>query len=70
MRVKVLIPFKDRYTKKVYAEGEEITVTKERFGEINAISPLVEEITSPKEPKEEKAKTTQKKTAKNKTAKK
>ena len=52
MRVKVIMPFKDKYKKVVYQEGQEIEVTKERFEEINsaALGPFVEAVVEPKEP--------------------
>jgi len=53
MQVKVLRPFRDKYTKALYRKGQKITVSKERFEEINstALGVLVEEI---KEAKAEK----------------
>ena len=52
MRVKVIMPFKDKYKKVVYQEGQEIEVTKERFEEINsaALGPFVEQIKPPEPP--------------------
>ena len=34
MKAKVLIPFRDKYTKKVYKKGDIIDVTVKRFNEI------------------------------------
>jgi len=52
MRVKVIMPFKDKYKKVVYQKGQEIEVTNERFEEINsaALGPFVEAVVEPKEP--------------------
>lgn len=52
MKVRVIRPFRDRYTKVIYQEGQEIEVTKERFEEINsaAFGPFVEAVVEPKEP--------------------
>ena len=52
MKVRVIRPFRDRYTKVIYQEGQEIEVTKERFEEINsaALGPFVEAVVEPKEP--------------------
>ena len=52
MKVRVIRPFRDRYTKVIYQEGQEIEVTKERFEEINsaASGPFVQAIGEPKEP--------------------
>ena len=52
MRVKVIMPFKDKYKKVVYQKGAEIEVTKERFEEINsaALGPFVEQIKPPEPP--------------------
>ena len=36
VKVKVLIPFRDKHTKKTYKKGEIIEVTAERFNEITA----------------------------------
>lgn len=46
MKAKVIKPFKDKYTKVRYNEGELLTVTKERFEEMNstALGILVEEV--------------------------
>lgn len=46
MKVRVIKPFRDKYTKVIYQKGKEIEVTKERFEEINsaALGPFVEEI--------------------------
>jgi len=48
MNVKVVQSFADRHTGTIHMVGEEITVTKERCGEINATSLFVEETKKPK----------------------
>ena len=50
---RVIKPFKDKNTRKVYRSGAEIEVTDERFEEINSTAHglLVEEINLPKSPK-------------------
>lgn len=52
MKVRVIKPFRDRYTKVIYQEGQEIEVTKKRFEEINsaAFGPFVEAVVEPEEP--------------------
>ncbi len=42
MKVKVLIPFRDKYTGKVYKKGEVIEVTAARFNEITAKGKYIE----------------------------
>lgn len=44
MVVRVLKPFKDKATMTIYAKGNEIDVTEERYDEINsaALGPFVE----------------------------
>ncbi len=49
VKVKVLVPFADKYTGKMYEEGEEITITKERMEEILEVDELVEFIGEVKE---------------------
>jgi K+/H+ antiporter YhaU regulatory subunit KhtT len=46
MKVRVIKSFKDKETKALHKTGEEITVSKERFEEINSAAPgpFVEEI--------------------------
>lgn len=46
MKVRVIKPFRDKYTKVVYAKGQEIDVTEERFEEINsaALGPFVKSV--------------------------
>lgn len=74
MRVKVIMPFKDKYKKVVYQKGQEIEVTNERFEELTSAAPFVKAISKPApEEKEEastkkpaKKKTTTKKSAKKK----
>ena len=53
MRVKVIMPFKDKYKKVVYQKGQEIEVTNERFEELTsaASGPFVKAISKPEEPK-------------------
>jgi len=52
VKVRAIKPFRDKHTKVVYQEGQEIEVTKERFEEINsaAFGPFVEAVVEPKEP--------------------
>lgn len=71
MRVKVIMPFKDKYKKVVYQKGKEIDITKERFEEINSAAPgpFVQAIGELKEPTTKKPatkKTTTKKSTKKK----
>ena len=70
MRVKVIMPFKDKYKKVVYQKGQEIEVTNERFEELTSAAPFVEAISesAPKKPAPKKP--TPKKSTKKKTAKK
>ena len=44
MRVRVILPFKDKHTKKVYQPGQAIEVTEERYEELAsaALGPFVE----------------------------
>lgn len=44
MKVRIIKPFRDKYTKVVYMNGQEIEVTNERYEEINsaALGPFVE----------------------------
>ena len=44
MRAKVLKPFKDKHSGKLHRVGETLTISKERYQEIRAVGPLVEEI--------------------------
>ena len=44
MKVKVLKPFKDKHSGKLYQEGDTITISKERYREIVKGCLLVEEI--------------------------
>lgn len=58
MKVLVIKPFKDKYTKVIYQKGKEIEVTKERFDEINsaALGPFVQAVKEkPKEGPKKKA---------------
>lgn len=48
MKAKVLSRFKDKYSGKIYKEGEIITVSKERFEEILTVAPLVEKVETKK----------------------
>lgn len=54
MKVRVVKPFRDKYTKVVYMNGQEIEVTKERFEEINsaALGPFVDQVKEPGQKKE------------------
>ena len=49
MKAKVLKRFKDKYSGKVYNVGQVLTISRERFNEILAVAPLVEEIKQKKE---------------------
>ena len=51
MRVKVIMPFKDKYKKVVYQKGQEIEVTNERFEELTSAAPFVKAISKPEESK-------------------
>ena len=51
MRVKVVMPFRDKYKKVVYQKGQEIEVTNERFEELTSAAPFVKVISKPEEPK-------------------
>ncbi len=71
MKVRVIKPFKDKYTKVIYQEGHEIEVTEERYKELTsaALGPFIEVIKQPKPPptnttKEGKKPTTKKSTKK------
>ena len=65
MKVRVLKPFKDKYTGEYYKVGRVLEdITKERFEEILTVDELVEEI------KEEASEAPKKKTTRKKTAKK
>lgn len=44
MKAKVLKPFRDKYSGKIYKVDEVITVSKERFEEILTVAPLVEKV--------------------------
>lgn len=48
MKAKVLTRFRDKYSGEVYKVGAVITVSKERFAEILAVAPLVEEVKTKK----------------------
>lgn len=45
MKVKVIKKFRDKETKKIHAVGEELTITKKRFVEIQKVGNFVTEIT-------------------------
>ena len=51
MRVKVIMPFKDKYKKVVYQKGQEIEVTNERFEELTSAAPFVKAISKPQQRK-------------------
>lgn len=46
MKVRIIKPFRDKYTKVVYMNGQEIEVTEERYEELSsaALGPFVEAI--------------------------
>ena len=48
MKAKVIHEFVDKYTNELYAVGQEITVTKDRYEEIRRVGDFVEEIKDPK----------------------
>lgn len=52
MKVKVIVPFKDKNTKIVYKKGQELEITNERYEELisAASGPFVEAVVEPKEP--------------------
>lgn len=52
MKARVIKPFRDKYTKGDYETNQIVTVTKERFEEINsaALGPFVKEIRESKKP--------------------
>ena len=59
VKVKCLIPFTDKYTGKLYEEGQEYIITKERMEEILEVDELVELVEEIKEePKTEIKKST------------
>lgn len=67
MRVKVVKPFKDKYTKAIYNPGQDIEVTQERYEELTsaALGPFVEAMEQDrKEAKAEPKKKTTKKAKK------
>jgi hypothetical protein len=71
MVVRVLKPFKDKVTMTIYAKGNEIDVTEERYEELTsaASGPFVQAIGEPKEPTTKKP-ATKKSTTKKSTTKK
>lgn len=58
MKVKVIKKFKDKLTKALYDKDSELTMSRERFEEINstALGIFVEEIREKKEPTKTKKK--------------
>lgn len=48
MKAKVLKRFKDKYSGKVYEVDEVITISKERFEEIQSVDNLVEKVETKK----------------------
>lgn len=48
MKVKVLRTFKDRYTKAIHRKGDVLTINKDRYAEITAVGPYVEEVKAKK----------------------
>lgn len=51
MKAKVLSRFIDKHSCEIHEPGKILTISKERFEEILAVAPLVEEITEPKKKK-------------------
>jgi hypothetical protein len=53
MKVKVVMPFKDKHTKVIYQKGREIEVTEERYEELTSAAqgPFVEYMLASPEPK-------------------
>jgi len=49
MKVKVLVKFKDKYTKIIHKKDKILDVTEERFAEILEVGPLVEKVEEPEE---------------------
>ena len=47
MKVKVLKKFRDKYTGEVYAKGDLLTITEERFKEIMQVDQLVYKVSEP-----------------------
>jgi len=49
VKVKVIKPFSDKYTKVIYQKGQEIEVSNERYEELNSTAHgvLVEEVKTP-----------------------
>lgn len=64
VKVKVIVPFSDKYTGELYEENQEITITKERYEEILEVDELVELIEEVKEEKVEEPKEPKKKAKK------
>lgn len=50
MKVKVLKPFRDKYSGAIRKKGSVITVSKDRYAEILLKGPLVEEVKATKKP--------------------
>ena len=48
MKAKVVKAFRDKYSGKMYKVGQNLYISKERFEEINRVSPLVEKVDEPK----------------------
>lgn len=46
MKVKVIKKFRDKETRKIHQVGEELTLTKERFKEIESVGKFVEAVKS------------------------
>lgn len=56
MKAKVLMKFRNKYSKKVHLKGEEIEISEERFKEVNEAGhgKLLEKIEEQKQSKEDK----------------
>lgn len=48
MKVKVLRTFRDRYSGEIHRKDEVMTVNKDRYAEIIAVGPFVEEVKAKK----------------------
>ncbi len=44
MRAKVIKTFKDKHSGEIHKAGKVLTISKERYAEILAVAPLVEEV--------------------------
>jgi len=66
MKVRVIKPFKDKYTKVIYNPGQDIEVTRERYEELisAASGPFVEQVKDPEQKTTEAPKKPKKSTSK------